>query len=160
MRYCCMFEIMTIHMHKLVKISGIVNRQPWNRLNSYAAHSVVWARRKQNGVQIMSWHYSVYPGTLLLPSLPLPLIYNADLALDTLIGGSDSINDVGDEAFATLRRKAHLPGKAHGCTILLWDTGAGKQCSKRCTRRMVMHSQHHNRRVCSAILIITINPLI
>ena len=64
MRYCCMFEIMTIHMHKLVKISGIVNRQPWNRLNSYAAHSVVWARRKQNGVQIMSWHYSVYPGTL------------------------------------------------------------------------------------------------
>ena len=24
MRYCCMFEIMTIHMHKLVKISGIV----------------------------------------------------------------------------------------------------------------------------------------
>ena len=64
MRYCCMFEIMTIHMHKLFKISGIVNRQPWNRLNSYAAHSVVWARRKQNGVQIMSWHYSVYPGTL------------------------------------------------------------------------------------------------
>ena len=24
MRYCCMFEIMTIHMHKLVKIFGIV----------------------------------------------------------------------------------------------------------------------------------------
>ena len=64
MRYCCMFEIMTIHMHKLVKISGIVNRQPWNRLNSYAAHSVFWAQRKQDGVQIMSWRYSVYPGTL------------------------------------------------------------------------------------------------
>ena len=64
MRYCCMFEIMTIHMHKLVKISGIVNRQPWNRLNSYAAHSVFWARRKQDGVQIMRWRYSVYPGTL------------------------------------------------------------------------------------------------
>ena len=62
--YCCMFEIMTIHMHKLVKISGIVNRQPWNRLNSYAVHSVFWARRKQDGVQIMSWRYSVYPGTL------------------------------------------------------------------------------------------------
>ena len=27
MRYCCMFEIMTIQMHKVVKISGIVNRQ-------------------------------------------------------------------------------------------------------------------------------------
>ena len=27
MRYCCMFEIMTIQMHKLVKISGIVDRQ-------------------------------------------------------------------------------------------------------------------------------------
>ena len=67
MRYCCMFEIMTIHMHKLVKISGIVNRQPWNRLNSYAAHSVFWARRKQDGVQIMSWRYSVYPGTLHAP---------------------------------------------------------------------------------------------
>ena len=67
MRYCCMFEIMTIHMHKLVKISGIVNRQPWNRLNSYAAHSVFWARRKQDGVQIMSWRYSVYPGTLVGP---------------------------------------------------------------------------------------------
>ena len=66
MRYCCMFEIMTIHMHKLVKISGIVNRQPWNRLNSYAAHSVFWARRKQDGVQITSWRYSVYTGTLAL----------------------------------------------------------------------------------------------
>ena len=59
MRYCCMFEIMTIHLHKLVKIFGIVNRQPWNRLNSYAAHSMFWARRKQDGVQIMSWRYSV-----------------------------------------------------------------------------------------------------
>ena len=45
-------------MHKLVKISSIVKRQPWNRLNSYAAHSVFWARRKQDGVQIMSWRYS------------------------------------------------------------------------------------------------------
>ena len=37
MHYCCMFEIMTIKMYKLVlKISGIVNRQPSNRLNSYA----------------------------------------------------------------------------------------------------------------------------
>ena len=42
-----MFEIITIQMHKLVKIPGIVNRQPWNRLNSYAAHSAFWVRRKQ-----------------------------------------------------------------------------------------------------------------
>ena len=45
-------------MHKLVKISSIVNRQPWNRLNSYAAHSVFWARWKQDGGQIMSCRYS------------------------------------------------------------------------------------------------------
>ena len=46
-------------MHKHVKIAGIVKRQDWTRLNSYAAHSVFWARRKQDGVQIMSWRYSV-----------------------------------------------------------------------------------------------------
>ena len=40
-------------MHKLVNISGIVNRQPGNRLNSYVAHSAFRARRKQDGVQIM-----------------------------------------------------------------------------------------------------------
>ena len=49
-------------MHKLVKISGIVKRQDWTRLNSYAAHSVFWARRKQDGVQIMSWdHRTLFP---------------------------------------------------------------------------------------------------
>ena len=42
-----MFEIITIQMHKLGNIPGIVNRQPWNRLNSYAAHSAFWVRRKQ-----------------------------------------------------------------------------------------------------------------
>ena len=40
-------------MHKLVKISGIVKRQAWTHLiTSYAAHSIFWARRIQDGVQI------------------------------------------------------------------------------------------------------------
>ena len=56
-----------MQMHKLAKISSIVNRQPWNRLNSYAAHSVFWAGQKKNGAQIMSCRYSVYKGTLTTP---------------------------------------------------------------------------------------------
>ena len=51
----------SIHMHKLVKIPGIVNNSI--QLNSYAAHSAFGVRRKQYAVhQIMSWRYSVYPG--------------------------------------------------------------------------------------------------
>ena len=40
-------------------MSGIVNQQAWTRLNSYAAHSVFWARRIQDDIQIMRWRYSV-----------------------------------------------------------------------------------------------------
>ena len=57
-----MFEIITIQMHKLVKIPGIVNRQPWNRLNSYAAQCFLSSAETIYGIQIMSWRYSVYPG--------------------------------------------------------------------------------------------------
>ena len=45
-----MFEIITIQMYKLVKIPGIVNRQPRNRLNSPAARGGNLAKIPPNQV--------------------------------------------------------------------------------------------------------------